>query len=47
MNRLKSIGLFFAAPFIGLMYAIALPFVGFYMFAKLAYEVERNKKDFN
>ncbi len=34
----KNIGLFFAAPFIALGYLIALPFVGFYMFAKLAYE---------
>jgi len=34
----KNIGLFFAAPFIALGYIIALPFVGFYMFAKLAYE---------
>ena len=35
---LKSIGLFFAAPFVALSYVIALPFVGFYMFAKLGYE---------
>ena len=34
----KNIGLFFAAPFIALGYIIALPFVGFYQFAKLAYE---------
>jgi DNA-binding NtrC family response regulator len=34
----KNIGLFFAAPFIALGYVIALPAVGFYMFAKLAYE---------
>jgi CheY-like chemotaxis protein len=31
----KNVGLFFAAPFIALGYIIALPFVGFYMFAKL------------
>jgi len=34
----KNVGLFFAAPFIALGYVIALPFVGFYMFAKLAHE---------
>jgi hypothetical protein len=34
----KNIGLFFAAPFIALGYVIALPAVGFYMFARLAYE---------
>ena len=39
----KNIGLFFAAPFIALGYIIALPFVGFYMFAKLAYEAYKNK----
>lgn len=35
---LKNIGLFFASPFIALGYVIALPFVGFYMFAKLGRE---------
>lgn len=35
---LKNISLFFAAPFIALAYVVALPFVGFYMFAKLAHE---------
>jgi DNA-binding NtrC family response regulator len=35
---LKDIGLFFASPFIALGYVIALPFVGFYMFAKLGRE---------
>jgi CheY-like chemotaxis protein len=34
----KNVGLFFAAPFVALGYIIALPFVGFYMFAKLAHE---------
>jgi len=34
----KNIGLFFAAPFIALGYVIAVPFVGFYMFAKLGRE---------
>jgi len=34
----KNIGLFFASPFIALGYVIALPIVGFYMFAKLGRE---------
>jgi len=34
----RNVGLFFAAPFIALGYVIALPAVGFYMFAKLALE---------
>ena len=34
----KNISLFFAAPFVALAYTIALPFVGFYMFSKLALE---------
>jgi CheY-like chemotaxis protein len=34
----KNVGLFFAAPFIALGYIVALPFVGFYMFAKLGYQ---------
>ncbi len=34
----KNVGLFFAAPFIGLAYVIALPFVFFGMIAKLGYE---------
>lgn len=38
MTRLKSIGLFFASPFIALGYVIALPFVGTFMFIKLAKE---------
>ena len=37
-SRAKNIGLFFASPFIALGYVIALPFVGFYMFAKLGRE---------
>jgi len=39
----KNIGLFFAAPFIALGYVIALPAVGFYMFAKLAYEAFKKR----
>ena len=40
----KNIGLFFAAPFIALAYVIALPAVGFYMFAKLGIEAYQKKK---
>jgi CheY-like chemotaxis protein len=39
----KNVGLFFAAPFIALAYIVALPAVGFYMFAKLAYEAYQKK----
>lgn len=34
----KFIGMFIAAPFIALGFVIALPFIGFYQFAKLAYK---------
>ncbi len=34
----KNVGLFFAAPFIGLAYVIALPYVFFGMILKLGYE---------
>ena len=40
----KNIGLFFASPFIALGYVIALPFVGFYMFAKLGREAWAKKQ---
>ena len=40
----KTTGLFLAAPFIALAYVIALPVVGFYMFAKLGYEAYQKKK---
>lgn len=40
----KNVGLFVAAPFIGLAYVIALPFVFFGMTAKLAAEALRNRK---
>ena len=39
----KNVGLFFASPFIALGYVIALPFVGFYMFAKLGHEAYAKK----
>ncbi len=35
-KRAKNVGLFFLAPFIGLAYLIALPFVGFGMLAWVA-----------
>jgi DNA-binding NtrC family response regulator len=40
----KNIALFFASPFIALGYVIALPFVGFYMFAKLGREAYVKKQ---
>jgi CheY-like chemotaxis protein len=40
----RNIGLFFAAPFIALGYVIALPAVGFYMFAQLGYEAYQKKR---
>ncbi len=41
----KNIGLFFASPFIALGYVIALPLVGFYMFAKLGFEAYQKKRN--
>jgi len=41
---IKNVGLFFASPFIALGYVIALPFVGFYTFAKLAREAYAKKQ---
>jgi DNA-binding NtrC family response regulator len=43
-RKAKNIGLFFASPFIALGYVIALPFVGFFHFAKLAREAYAKKK---
>ena len=40
----KNVGLFFAAPFIGLAYVIAMPFVFFGTIAKIGYEA-MTKKD--
>ena len=40
----RNVGLFFASPFIALGYVIALPFVGFYQFAKLGREALAQKK---
>ena len=42
-SKAKNIGLFFASPFIALGYVIALPFVGFYQFIKLAREARAKK----
>lgn len=41
----KNVGLFLAAPFIALGYVIALPAVGFYMFAKLGLEAWRKRRE--
>jgi len=43
-SMIKNVGLFFASPFIALGYVIALPFVGFYMFAKLGHEAYSKKQ---
>ncbi len=43
----RNVGLFLAAPFIALGYVIALPAVGFYMFAKLGYEAYQKKRESN
>ncbi|NNK99599.1 MAG: response regulator [Xanthomonadales bacterium] len=40
----KNIALFLAAPFIALGYVIALPAVGFYMFARFALEALRKRR---
>jgi hypothetical protein len=37
-SMVKTIGMFLAAPFIGLAYVIALPIIGIYHLAKLALE---------
>lgn len=42
-RKARNIGLFFASPFIALGYVIALPFVGFYQFIKLAKEARAKK----
>jgi len=43
LSLAKNIGLFFASPFVALAYVIALPFVGMYMFTKLAIEAKAHK----
>lgn len=42
-RTLKDLGLFFAAPFIGLAYAIALPFAGLWLLARYGYQALRKK----
>ncbi|MCX7240133.1 MAG: response regulator [Burkholderiales bacterium] len=44
-GRLANIGLFLAAPFIGLVYAVALPFVGMGMLIWTATKGKANKPD--
>ena len=40
-TTLKNIALFLAAPFIGLVYAVTLPFVGIALIARAAYKAYR------
>jgi hypothetical protein len=42
-SKLKNIALFFAAPFIGLVYAVMLPFVGIGLLALTAVRALKNK----
>jgi len=42
-SRAKNIALFLAAPFIGLAYAVALPFVGMVMLAKIGAQALKKK----
>ena len=44
---LKNVGLFFASPFIALGYIIALPFVGFFLIAKMAMEAHAKRSLIN
>lgn len=43
LTRMKNIALFLVSPFIGLAYAIALPFVGIYFIAKIGLEAGEKK----
>jgi len=43
-NIARNVALFFAAPFIGLAYIIAFPFVGFYMIARSGLRLALGKK---
>ena len=42
-SRIKNIALFLAAPFIGLAYAVMLPFVGMVMLAKIGAQALKSK----
>ena len=43
-NVAKNIALFFAAPFIGLAYIIAFPFVGFYALLRMSYRAATSNR---
>jgi hypothetical protein len=43
-SPVKTAGMFAAAPFIALAFVIALPFIGFYNIAKLAFEAYARKR---
>jgi hypothetical protein len=43
MTKLKAVGLFLAAPFIGLAYAVMLPFFGIYLFINVGTEAALKK----
>lgn len=42
-RMIKTVGMFVAAPFIGLAFVIALPIIGIYHLAKLAFEAYAKK----
>ena len=44
IRRARNVGLFFASPFIALAYVIAMPFVGLFMFARLAMEARAKSR---
>ena len=43
-NVARNVALFFAAPFIGLAYIVAFPFVGFYMIARYGVRLALGRK---
>lgn len=44
VRKAKDIGLFVAAPFIGLAYAVAFPFVGLWLLARYAYRAAKGQR---
>jgi len=44
VRKAKDIGLFVAAPFIGLAYAAAFPFVGLWLLARYAYKAAKGQR---